>query len=73
MRTAKRAALGEAHRVLAPAGSLHVADWGRAHDPLLRTAFFVLQLIDGFPAPPITPRAGCRGSSKTQALRGSSA
>jgi ubiquinone/menaquinone biosynthesis C-methylase UbiE len=45
----KRAALGEARRVLAPGGSLHVADWGRAHDPLMRAAFFVLQLIDGFP------------------------
>jgi SAM-dependent methyltransferase len=45
---AKRAALAEAARVLKPGGSLHVADWGRPHDPLMRTAFFVLQLIDGF-------------------------
>jgi ubiquinone/menaquinone biosynthesis C-methylase UbiE len=44
----KRAALGEAHRVLRPGGTLHVADWGRAHDPLMRAAFFTLQLIDGF-------------------------
>ena len=45
---AKRAALAEAHRVLRPGGRLHVADWGRPHDPLMRTAFFALQLIDGF-------------------------
>jgi ubiquinone/menaquinone biosynthesis C-methylase UbiE len=46
---AKRAALAEAHRALRPGGRLHVADWGRAHDPLMRAAFFTLQLIDGFP------------------------
>jgi ubiquinone/menaquinone biosynthesis C-methylase UbiE len=45
---AKRAALAEAHRVLAPGGRLHVADWGRPHDPLMRAAFFALQLVDGF-------------------------
>jgi ubiquinone/menaquinone biosynthesis C-methylase UbiE len=47
-RAAKRAALTEAHRVLKPEGTLHIADWGPAHDPLMRTAFFTLQLIDGF-------------------------
>jgi ubiquinone/menaquinone biosynthesis C-methylase UbiE len=46
--TAKHTALVEAARVLKPGGSLHVADWGRPHDPLMRAAFFVLQLIDGF-------------------------
>ena len=45
---AKRAALAEAARVLKPGGSLHVADWGRPHDPLMRAAFFGLQLVDGF-------------------------
>lgn len=45
---AKRTALAEAARVLKPGGSLHIADWGRPHDPLMRSAFFVLQLIDGF-------------------------
>ncbi len=44
----KRLALAEAHRVLRPEGSLHIADWGAAQDPLMRAAFFVLQLIDGF-------------------------
>jgi ubiquinone/menaquinone biosynthesis C-methylase UbiE len=45
---AKRAALAEAHRVLAPGGALHVADWGRPQDPLMRAAFLALQLVDGF-------------------------
>jgi ubiquinone/menaquinone biosynthesis C-methylase UbiE len=45
---AKHTALVETARVLKPGGSLHVADWGRPHDPLMRSAFFVLQLIDGF-------------------------
>jgi ubiquinone/menaquinone biosynthesis C-methylase UbiE len=46
---AKLAALTEARRVLRPDGMLHVADWGRPHDPLMRVAFFGLQLVDGFP------------------------
>jgi hypothetical protein len=29
-------------------GQLHIADWGRAPDPLMRAAFFALQLVDGF-------------------------
>ena len=44
----KREALREARRVLRPGGRLHIADWGRAHDPIMRAAFYVLQLIDGF-------------------------
>jgi SAM-dependent methyltransferase len=44
----KRAALAEARRVLRPGGRLHVADWGRAADPLMRAAFLGLQLLDGF-------------------------
>jgi ubiquinone/menaquinone biosynthesis C-methylase UbiE len=45
---AKREALAEAHRVLRPGGRIHIGDWGTAQDPLMRSAFFVLQLIDGF-------------------------
>ncbi len=45
---AKHTALVEAARVLKPGAFLHVADWGRPHDPLMRAAFFGLQLIDGF-------------------------
>ena len=32
----------------AAGGRLHIADWGRPGDPLMRMAFLVLQLIDGF-------------------------
>jgi ubiquinone/menaquinone biosynthesis C-methylase UbiE len=43
----KRAALREAHRVLAPAGELHVADWGKPN-PVLRLMFYAVQILDGF-------------------------
>lgn len=43
----KAAALSEMHRVLRPGGSLLVADWGAPHDPVMRAAFFGLQLLDG--------------------------
>jgi ubiquinone/menaquinone biosynthesis C-methylase UbiE len=36
------------HRVLRPAGELHVADWGRAGGLASRTAFLAIQLLDGF-------------------------
>jgi SAM-dependent methyltransferase len=38
----------EMHRVLRPAGELHVADWGRAGGLSSRTAFLAIQLLDGF-------------------------
>jgi ubiquinone/menaquinone biosynthesis C-methylase UbiE len=44
----KRAALAEAHRVLRPGGRLHVADWGRPQDPLMRAGLFTLAIFDGF-------------------------
>ena len=44
----KRAALVEARRVLCPGGSLHVADWGKPQDPLMRAGLFTLALFDGF-------------------------
>jgi ubiquinone/menaquinone biosynthesis C-methylase UbiE len=44
---AKRAALAEAARVLRPGGRLHVADWGRPRDPLMRGAAWALQRLDG--------------------------
>jgi ubiquinone/menaquinone biosynthesis C-methylase UbiE len=40
--------LKEVHRVLLPGGELHVADWGKAGNPLMRLAFFLVQLLDGF-------------------------
>jgi ubiquinone/menaquinone biosynthesis C-methylase UbiE len=44
----KRAALAEAHRVLHPGGSLHIADWGKPQDPLMRAGLFTLAIFDGF-------------------------
>ena len=47
-RATKLAALGEARRVLRRGGALHVADWGRAANPLMRLAFHGIQLLDGY-------------------------
>jgi ubiquinone/menaquinone biosynthesis C-methylase UbiE len=55
--SAKRAALEEARRVLVPGGRLLVCDIGRASDPVMRAAFFAVQLLDGFP----NTRAHARG------------
>jgi ubiquinone/menaquinone biosynthesis C-methylase UbiE len=44
----KRAALAEAHRVLRAGGSLHIADWGKPQDPLMRAGLFTLAIFDGF-------------------------
>jgi ubiquinone/menaquinone biosynthesis C-methylase UbiE len=44
----KREALAEAHRVLRPGGRLHIADWGKPQDPLMRAGLFILAIFDGF-------------------------
>jgi ubiquinone/menaquinone biosynthesis C-methylase UbiE len=44
----KRDALAEARRVLEPGGRLLICDVGRAGDPVMRAAFFAVQLLDGF-------------------------
>ncbi len=45
---AKLATLREARRVLARTGTLHVADWGRPSNALMRALFVVVRLLDGF-------------------------
>lgn len=47
-RTAKMATLREIHRVLAPDGELHIADFGKASGHLARLAFYQVQWLDGF-------------------------
>lgn len=44
----KRRTFGELLRVLKPGGELHIADWGQAQNPLMRFAFYGIQLLDGF-------------------------
>lgn len=44
----KRRAIAEVFRVLAPGGELHVADWGRPRNVLMRGLFLGIQLLDGF-------------------------
>jgi ubiquinone/menaquinone biosynthesis C-methylase UbiE len=46
---AKRQTFGAVHELLAPGGELHVLDWGRAQNLLMRAAFLGVQLLDGFP------------------------
>lgn len=38
----------ELYRVLKPGAELHVADWGRATNALMRGLFLFIQLLDGF-------------------------
>ncbi len=44
----KRAVLKEILRVLAPGGELHISDWGRPANTLMRGLFYIVQLLDGF-------------------------
>ncbi len=44
----KEAALADCRRALAPGGQLHVADWGKPQDPLMRMGMLTLSVIDGF-------------------------
>lgn len=40
--------LGEILRVLKPNGTLIIADWGKAANPIMRIAFGIVQILDGF-------------------------
>lgn len=44
----KRRTLRRIREWLRPGGELHVADWGRAQDLLMRLAFLPVQILDGF-------------------------
>lgn len=44
----KRRSLERARKWLRPGGELHIADWGKAQNWLMRAAFLGVQLLDGF-------------------------
>jgi len=44
----KLATLSEVWRVLKPGAELHIADWGKAANPLMRVLFLIVQMLDGF-------------------------
>jgi SAM-dependent methyltransferase len=44
----KLRALTRARELLRPGGELHIADWGKAQNSLMRLAFLGVQLLDGF-------------------------
>jgi ubiquinone/menaquinone biosynthesis C-methylase UbiE len=74
----KRRTATEIARVLRPGGELHVADWGRPSDPLMRVLSVSIRLLDGFEPtrdnlagglPRIFEVAGLAGAAQTGRLR----
>jgi SAM-dependent methyltransferase len=74
----KRRTAAEIARVLRPGGELHVADWGRPPDPLMRAAITSVRLFDGFEQtrdnvagalPAIFERAGLQRATETGRFR----
>jgi len=44
----KQRTIQQVFRVLKPGAELHVADWGRATNSLMRVLFYFIQLLDGY-------------------------
>lgn len=44
----KLSCLKEIYRVLKPNGQLSIGDWGKAKSKIMRFAFYVVQILDGF-------------------------
>ena len=74
----KRRTFHKIRDLLAPGGELHVADWGRAQDLVMRLAFVPVQLLDGFETTsdnvkgrllPLMRRAGFRQVAETRRER----
>jgi ubiquinone/menaquinone biosynthesis C-methylase UbiE len=74
----KRRSAAEIARVLRPGGELHVADWGRPADPLMRMLSLGIRVLDGFEPtaenlsgelPAIFERAGLADATETGRLR----
>lgn len=47
-RAMKKRVLRHVLALIKPGGEIHIADWGRAQNLLMRVAFFAVQLLDGF-------------------------
>jgi SAM-dependent methyltransferase len=74
----KRRTAAEVARVLRPGGRLHVADWGRPADPVMRVLGVSIRLLDGFEQtranlagalPEIFERGGLEDAEETDRLR----
>lgn len=44
----KELTLQEAYRVLTPNGEIHIADWGKPTNIIMRCLFYIVQVLDGF-------------------------
>jgi SAM-dependent methyltransferase len=74
----KRRTASEIARVLRPRGELHVADYGRPQDPLMRVLFGSVRLVDGLEQtrdnaagalPRIFEQGGLEGAAETERMR----
>lgn len=73
-RGGKERTLREVCRVLKPGGELHVGDWGKPSNKLMRALFLSIQLLDGFETtrdnvegrlPQLMEQAGLRSAEAT--------